>query len=83
MNLHLDPVVEAQIETRVKAGGYDSAGAVVAAAMNALSEVEEFGDFGPGELETLLAEGEASGPAVDARGAFAEIEQRRNQAVAK
>jgi hypothetical protein len=37
---------------------------VVTAAMHTLEQAETFGDFAPGELDRLLAEGENSGPPI-------------------
>lgn len=60
MNLSLDPKLQQLIEARVKSGQYASAEDVVAAALLSLDQQERFGDFGPGELDRLLAEGERS-----------------------
>ena len=60
MNLSLDPKLQKIIEERVKSGQYASAEDVVAAALLTLDQQERFGDFGPKELDELLAEGERS-----------------------
>jgi len=60
MNLSLDPKLQKLIEERVKSGQYASVEDVVAAALLTLDQQERFGDFGPGELDELLAEGERS-----------------------
>jgi Arc/MetJ-type ribon-helix-helix transcriptional regulator len=60
MQLALDPTILKLISDRVKSGKYRSAEDVVTAAVVNLKQVEEFGDFRPGELDALLAEGEKS-----------------------
>ncbi|MGH9550696.1 MAG: ribbon-helix-helix domain-containing protein [Terriglobales bacterium] len=60
MNLSLDPEVQKLIDERVKSGRYGSAEDVIAAALLTLDQQERVGDFGPGELDALLAEGEQS-----------------------
>jgi Arc/MetJ-type ribon-helix-helix transcriptional regulator len=52
------------IEDRVNSGNYASAEEVVTVALHGLSAVESFGDFAPGELERLIAQGENSGPPI-------------------
>ena len=61
MNLTLDENVGKLINDRVKSGQYASAEDVVIAALHSLDNDETFGDFAPGELDALIAEGEASG----------------------
>jgi hypothetical protein len=48
------------IQRRMKAGKYATPEDVVAAAMLTLDQQERFGEFAPGEMELLLAEGERS-----------------------
>jgi Arc/MetJ-type ribon-helix-helix transcriptional regulator len=60
MNLSLDPEVPKLIDERVKSGRYATAEDVVAAALLTLDQQEWFGDFAPGELDELLADGEHS-----------------------
>jgi len=60
MNLALQPHVQKLIDERVNSGKYSSAEDVVAAAVLALDQQEQFGEFAAGELEQLLAEGEQS-----------------------
>ena len=60
MNLTLDPNVQKLIDDRVRSGEYATAEDVVAAAVSTLEQQERFGDFEPGELDALLAEGERS-----------------------
>jgi Arc/MetJ-type ribon-helix-helix transcriptional regulator len=60
MILSLQQDVQRQIDDRVNSGKYSSPEDVVAAAIMALEQQERFGDFGAGELDELLAEGERS-----------------------
>jgi antitoxin ParD1/3/4 len=82
MNLSLTPEVQKLIDERVISGKYSSAEDVVAAAVKALDQQEQFGDFDAGELDGLLAEGELS---IDQKGtldggqAFQQRQQRRAQ----
>jgi Arc/MetJ-type ribon-helix-helix transcriptional regulator len=79
MNLSLDPHVTYQ---RVSSGKYATPEDVVAAAILALDEQEQFGDFEPGELDDLLAEGELSielEGTLDGEDAFRLRTQRRAQ----
>ena len=58
MNLSLPPDVQKLINEQVNSGKYAIPEDVVAAALVALDQQEQFGDFETGELDTLLAEGE-------------------------
>jgi antitoxin ParD1/3/4 len=58
MNVSLKPDVQKLIDERVNSGKYSSPEEVVEAAMLALDQLENFGEFEPGELDRLLAEGE-------------------------
>ena len=60
MNLSLSEEVEKLINQRVLSGKYATPEDVVAAALMTLDQQEHFGDFEPGELDELLAEGERS-----------------------
>ena len=73
MNLTLDENVGKLINDRVKSGQYASAEDVVVAALHSLDNDETFGDFAPGELDALLAEGEASGPPLDGTAVLEEL----------
>jgi antitoxin ParD1/3/4 len=76
MNVSLPAEIEKQIQDRVRSGKYRSAEDVVAAAISMLDQQERFGDFGPGELDKLLAEGErdiARGDVIDSGKAFEEL----------
>lgn len=60
MELSLSADVQQRIEERVTSGKYSTPEEVVAAAILALDQQEEFGDFDASELADLLAEGERS-----------------------
>ena len=60
MELSLNSDMQKLIDERVKVGKYASAEDVVTAALLTLDQQERFGDFEPGELDGLLAEGEKS-----------------------
>jgi len=60
MNLALNQDLEKLIQNRIDSGQYSTPEDVVAAAMIAWEQQEAFGDFEPGELKTLLAEGDRS-----------------------
>jgi len=60
MNLSLKPEVQKLIDERVNSGRFASQEEVVAAAVIALDQLERFGEFDAGELDSLLAEGERS-----------------------
>lgn len=60
MILSLKPAVQQLIEEQVTSGKFSSPEDVVAAAVMALEQREQFGDFETGELDDLLAEGERS-----------------------
>jgi hypothetical protein len=65
------------IEARMSRGGYPTPDAVVIAALASLEQHERFGEFSPGELTALLAEGEASGQFMDGAAALSARRQRR------
>jgi len=82
MILSLKPDVQKLIEERVTSGQYSTPEDVVAAAIKALDQQEQFGDFEAGELDNLLAEGERSieqESALDGDEAFRLRCQRRAQ----
>jgi putative addiction module CopG family antidote len=60
MNISLNSDLKKLIDKRVKSGEYASADEVLAAALLTLEQQEQSGDFRPGELDRLLAEGERS-----------------------
>jgi Arc/MetJ-type ribon-helix-helix transcriptional regulator len=73
----LKPETRNLIHARMKRGGYSSPDDLVVAALASLEQQERFGDFAPGELGRLLAEGEASGPFLDGAEALATRRRRR------
>jgi antitoxin ParD1/3/4 len=82
MNLSLTPDVQRLIDERVNSGRYSRAEDVVAAAIKALDQQEQFGGFEAGELDDLLAEGERSieqKGALDGEEAFQLRRERRAQ----
>lgn len=77
MKLKLSPQTEKAIEARLNSGKYESAEAVIAAAMGQLDQSESLSGFKPGELDALLAAGEKSGDPIPAAGVFAELKALR------
>jgi antitoxin ParD1/3/4 len=75
MKLSLSPEIERLIEERIRSGMYRTPEDVIAAAVSNLHQQEMFGDFEPGELDELLAEGERSGEALDGEQVFAELRE--------
>jgi len=59
MKVELKPVFEQFVVAQVNAGRFESADAVVEAALSRL-QFDDTIDFAPGELDRLLAEGEKS-----------------------
>ena len=72
MELSLNTKAQKLISDRVNSGKYASPEDVVTAALVALTHEEDFGDFAPGELDALIAEGEASGPPISGEKFLAE-----------
>jgi hypothetical protein len=61
-------------------GGYATVDQLIQAALGSLEQVGKFGDFEAGELDSLIAHGEAnSGEGVDAEQVFEEIRQLSRQ----
>jgi antitoxin ParD1/3/4 len=82
MNLSLSPDVQKLINERVNSGKYSTPEDVVAAAIVALNQQEQFGDFEAHELDNLLAEGKRSierDGTLDGDEAFRLRSQRRAQ----
>jgi len=70
----------------MKSGGYSTPKDALLAGLASLEQQEKFGDFAPGELDKLLAEGEADiekGDLVDAEEVFAELRQLGADAAGK
>jgi len=80
MNLALDPDSEKRIAERVQSGKYGSPEEVVTAALHALEHDEHAGEFAGGEWDTLLADGESSGEALDGDAVLAELRALREAA---
>lgn len=59
MNVVLKPELQKFVDEQVTTGRYPSAEDVVAAAVTRFMQDERLGEFAPGELDALLAEGEA------------------------
>jgi Arc/MetJ-type ribon-helix-helix transcriptional regulator len=79
MPISLSPEMLKKIEDHMKQGKFKSPDDVVLAALAALEQVQQFGDFEPGELERLIEEGEKSGPGIDADTVFAELRELKNR----
>jgi antitoxin ParD1/3/4 len=82
MNVSLNPDVQKLIDDRVSSGKYSTPEEVVEAAVLALDQVENFGDFEAGELDAVLADGEKSietEGTLDGEDAFRLRTQRRLQ----
>ena len=74
-DMEISPKTEKLIKDRMKKGGYASPEAVVLAGLASLQQNESFGDFEPGELDELLAEGEKSGKPLPADEVFRELRE--------
>jgi putative addiction module CopG family antidote len=83
MNLPLNPKAKKFIADRVKSGKYASPEAVVIAALHALERDERGGEFDAGEWDALLAEGEASGEALDGKSVLGELRDLRSHRPSK
>jgi putative addiction module CopG family antidote len=79
MNLSLPRKVEQSIEQRVKSGRYKTPEDVITAAVANLDQQEQTGDFSPGEMDGLLAEGERSGEPLDGERVLNELRKLRQQ----
>jgi len=64
MELTLAPETKKIIDEFVETGEFSSVEEVISVAIHRLKSPEMFGDFAPGELDRLLAEGENSGPTI-------------------
>ena len=60
MTITLPAKARRLVNDRLRSGRYASAEEVVLAGLASLTRQEELGDFAPGELEQLVAEGERS-----------------------
>ena len=78
MNLTLSPGMQEFIERKLQAGEYQSAEQVVEAGLAVLQQQESSKDFAPGELEGLIAVGQAdidAGNVYDGEEVFRELEE--------
>lgn len=60
MHLTIDSEMQRFIDEKLRSGRYASAEDIVRAGLAALRQQDTLGDFGPGELDALLTEGEQS-----------------------
>lgn len=60
MTITLSTKAQKLLNERLKSGRYGGAGEVVLAALASLKRQDELGDFAPGELERIVADGERS-----------------------
>lgn len=60
MNVSLSPEMQRYVDEKVRSGQYSRPEDVIHAGLGSLISQENFGDFAPGELDKLLAEGEQS-----------------------
>ena len=79
MDLTISPELRTLIEQRMRSGRYATAEDVVAAALRSLEQDERSGEFEAGELDQLLAEGEASGQPLDGEQVLAELRGLRQR----
>ena len=77
MNLAITAELKRLIEQRMESGRYATHEEVLRAALRSLEQEEELGDFEPGELDALLAEGEQSGRPLDGEEVLAELRSLR------
>ena len=74
MRFTLSRVTKRLIQDRMDGRGYATVDELIQAALGSLEQVEKFGDFEPGELDRLIAEGEVEGgDSVDGDKVFEEI----------
>jgi antitoxin ParD1/3/4 len=78
MTLAIPPELQRLIEQRMKSGRYATPEDVVTAALFSLDREESGGEFEPGELDRLLAEGEQSEP-LDGDKVLEELRALRSQ----
>jgi putative addiction module CopG family antidote len=79
MEVSISSRMQKFVEEKVKAGEYASAEEVVEAGLASLEQQEQTGDFAPGELDRLPAEGEkdiGEGDLVDGEQVFLESDQK-------
>lgn len=85
MNVTLSPGMQEFVERKLRAGEYQSPEQVIEAGLAVLQQQEGLKDFAPGELEALIAAGQAdidAGNVYDGEEVFRELEEcsaRRRQ----
>jgi len=78
MTISLSPKAQKALEERMRRGGYATPEEALLAGLASLEQQEAYGDFAPGELDKLLAEGEADiqrGDLLDAKDVFDELRE--------
>ena len=78
MDLNLSPAMKEFVDRKLEAGEYQSAEQVVEAGLAILQQQERLLDFAPGELDALIALGEAdieAGRVYDGEEVFRELER--------
>ncbi|HXE54894.1 MAG TPA: type II toxin-antitoxin system ParD family antitoxin [Tepidisphaeraceae bacterium] len=83
MNISLTKETQRIIEDRMKHGRYVSTDALIRAGLDALEQQESLGDFEPGEMDALLAEGQNSGPSLDGEQVLSELRALRSNRPSK
>jgi hypothetical protein len=79
MTVNLSPELQKLVEQNMKRGGYATPEAALLAGMVSLTQQIELGEFDTGEMESLLAEGEASGEFLEGREVLDELRALRQQ----
>jgi Arc/MetJ-type ribon-helix-helix transcriptional regulator len=83
MNVTLSERTQRLVEEQLVRGGYATPEEVVEAALASLTQQQNVGDFEPGELDALIAVGDAEierGEVLDGDDALAERKRRRGNA---
>lgn len=78
MTVSLSTRMQRFVEIKVQNGEYGSPDEVIEAGLAMLEQQERYGDFAPGELDRLLAEGEADierGDLYDGEQVFRELDE--------
>lgn len=79
MEITLSPTMQEFVDRKLREGAYDSPAHIVEAALATLQQQETYGNFAPGELDELLAAGEAdieAGRVHDGEEVFRDLERR-------
>lgn len=78
MDITLSPGMQEFVDRKLREGAYETPEQIVEAGLASLQQQERYGDFAPGELDALLAVGEAdieAGRVYDGEEVFKELEQ--------